>query len=69
MTTADGQSVDYVREGRRIRTAGVYESLVIDYVTEPEEGECGRLMALVFQYATALYDGQTDELIKIIAQC
>lgn len=69
VTTADGQSVDYVREGRRIRTAGVYESLVIDYVTEPIEGECGRLMALVFQYATALYDGQTDELIKIIAQC
>ena len=30
VTTADGQSVEYVREGNRIRTAGVYESLVID---------------------------------------
>lgn len=69
VTTSDGQAIDYVMEGKRIRTTGVYESLVIDYTTEPKESESSRLMTLVFQYATALYDGQTDELIKIIAQC
>lgn len=69
VTSADGAGVDYTTEGRYVRTAGVLPSLVVNYTTEPREAEYGRLLPLVFQYATALYDGQTDELIKIIAQC
>lgn len=69
VATPDGQAVDYAVEGGLVRTDGVHESLVIDYTTAPDEAECGRLLPLVFQYAAALYDGQTDELIKIIAQC
>ncbi len=69
VTTPGGQAVEYSRNGDEVRTDGVHESLVIDYTTAPDEAECGRLLPLMFQYAAALYDGQTDELIKIIAQC
>lgn len=66
---ADGTDVNYTIDGRNVRTAGVYPSLVINYATAPKEAEYGRLLPLVFQYATALYDGQTDELVKILSQC
>lgn len=65
----DGTAVEYAVEGRRVRTAGVCPSLVITYTTMPDKAEQARLMPLVMQYATALYDGQTDELQKILSQC
>ncbi len=69
VATADGVNVDYTMDGRNVRTAGVFPSVVINYTTAPKEAEYGRLLPLVYQYATALYDGQTDELVKIVSQC
>lgn len=69
VTTPDGAAVDYAAEGREVRTGGVFPSLVIRYTTRPDKAEQARLMPLVMQYATALYDGQTDELEKILSQC
>lgn len=69
VTTPDGAAVDYAAEGREVRTGGVFPSLVIRYTTMPDKAEQARLMPLVMQYATALYDGQTDELEKILSQC
>lgn len=69
VTDGGGSPVQYVQEGRALRTAGVHESLTVVYTTRPDEAESARLMPVVYQYATALYDGQTDELVKILSQC
>lgn len=49
----------------------VYEpSVVVTYKTEPREGDVENLLPVVFQYATALYDGQdTKTLASILSQC
>lgn len=65
----DGSDVNYTYEDRQVVTEGICPSLVIRYTTMPDSFQVARLRALVNQYATALYDGQTDELAKIIAQC
>lgn len=46
------------------------DSVVVVYNTEPREGDIHDLMPVVFQYATALYDGQdTKTLASILSQC
>lgn len=49
----------------------VYEdSVVVVYKTEPRDGDIEDLLPIVFQYATALYDGQdTKTLASILSQC
>lgn len=49
----------------------VYEdSVVVTYKTEPRDGDIEDLLPVVFQYATALYDGQdTKALASILSQC
>lgn len=49
----------------------VYEdSVVVIYRTEPRDGDIEDLLPVVFQYATALYDGQdTQSLASILSQC
>ena len=49
----------------------VYESsVVVVYRTEPRDGDIDDLLPIVFQYATALYDGQdTKTLASILSQC
>lgn len=69
VATPDGTAVDYAVEGREVRTSGIFPALVIIYTTMPDKAEQARLMPLVMQYATALYDGQTDEVEKILSQC
>lgn len=46
------------------------DSVVVVYKTEPREGDIEDLLPVVFQYATALYDGQdTKTLASILSQC
>ena len=49
----------------------VYEdSVVVTYRTEPKDRDIEDLLPVVFQYATALYDGQdTKTLASILSQC
>lgn len=49
----------------------VYESsVVVVYRTEPRDGDIDDLLPIVFQYATAIYDGQdTKTLASILSQC
>ena len=46
------------------------DSVVVVYKTEPRSGDVEDLLPVVFQYATALYDGQdTQTLASILSQC
>lgn len=49
----------------------VYEKdVVVVYRTEPRPADIENLLPIVFQYATALYDGQdTKSLTNILKQC
>lgn len=49
----------------------VYDpSVVVVYRTEPRDVDIDDLLPVVFQYATALYDGQdTKTLASILSQC
>ena len=49
----------------------VYDrSAVVVYRTEPRPADIDNLLPIVFQYATALYDGQdTKSLTNILKQC
>lgn len=68
--TPAGQDVAFASRGNAVDTLGaIHEDLVIDYTTAPDEGEKQRLIPVVLQYAAALFDGQTDEIHKILAQC
>ena len=68
--TPDGVEVPFKHFGNLVHTGlAVFENLVIDYATGVDEGERMRLLPVVFQYASALFDGQVDELHKILEQC
>lgn len=68
--SSSGADVPYTLCDGYIDTGeAIYESLTIDYTTGVDEGESMRLLPVVYQYAAAIYDGQTDELYKILAQC
>lgn len=66
-----GVEVPYAMRGDNVLDTSpyVHDVLVIDYETTPEKWEKARLEPLVMQYATALYDGQAEELGRILAQC
>lgn len=71
VTSPSGVQVPYTLrpDGYLDTGLAVYDTLVIEYTTGPEEGERQRLMPVVFQYASALFDGQGEELRNILAQC
>ena len=68
VTTPVGHRLYWEPRSNGIR---VYEpSVVVTYKTEPREGDVVNLLPVVFQYATALYDGQdTKTLASILSQC
>lgn len=54
--------------GRNIRVYS--DTAVVVYKTEPRAGDVEALLPIVYQYATALYDGQdTRTLASILNQC
>lgn len=70
ISVTDGRSalLDYSVDGRMVYV--VAEGAVITYTTEPKQGNIDLLLPVVFQYATALYDGQDSRtLAAILEQC
>lgn len=63
-----GHGLYWEPRGRSIR---VYEpSVVVTYRTEPRQTDIDNLLPMVYQYATALYDGQDSRtLASILTQC
>lgn len=54
--------------GHSIRVYG--DSVVVVYKTEPRTGDIDELLPVVYQYATALYDGEDKQtLANILVQC
>lgn len=54
--------------GHSIRVYG--DSVTVVYKTEPRAGDIDNLLPIVYQYATALYDGEDSKaLASILSQC
>lgn len=68
VTSAEGHRQYWEPRGRSIR---VYSNTaIVRYNTEPKEGDIINLLPVVYQYATALYDGQDSRtLANILTQC
>ena len=64
-----GRAIPYTRATRTL-SVGAVESVVVEYTTEANEAAQYELLPLVYQYATALYDGQDSRsLAAILMQC
>lgn len=63
------EGVAYEAVGSDIFWGGSADKAVIEYETEPNEGDVEDLLPVVLQYATALYDGQDSKtLLGILRQ-
>lgn len=70
VTDGEGVAIDYVRSGRFLRHLPYVDTVIVRYTTKPVLPEADALLAVVFQYATALYDGaDSATLNQILAQC
>lgn len=68
VTDGRGAACGYSRAGRVIFT--MTEKASITYTTEPTQGNIDLLLPVVYEYATALYDGQDSKtLAAILDQC
>lgn len=65
---ADGRELGWSMRGKALR---VYESdVVVRYKTEARAGDVADLLPVVYQYATALYDGEESVVLaNILKQC
>ena len=68
VTSAEGHRQYWEPRGRSIRVFS--PSAVVRYRTEPRQGDVEDLLPIVYQYATALYDGEDSKtLANILTQC
>jgi hypothetical protein len=69
-TDSNGNAVSFNQRGRRVYV-GSDDYVEVEFTTEVIPAEYARLLPVVCEYATALYDGQTDSRIlnQILAQC
>lgn len=64
----EGNGVSYSRDGKSIYV--LHSAVVVEYTTEPKQGDIDDLLPVVYQYATALYDGEDSRtLANILTQC
>lgn len=66
----DGKTTnDYGHVGNAVRVHG--SSAIVVYSTKVYDGNLCELLPVVYEYATALFDGQTDKatLSQILSQC
>lgn len=64
----EGAEVSYTRRGKSIFTKT--EQAEVIYTTEANAADVAALLPVVYQYATALYDGQDSRtLANILMQC
>jgi hypothetical protein len=70
VTNGCGLAVSFNQRGRRVYV-GSDDYVEVEFTTEVIPAEYARLLPVVCEYATALYDGQTDSRIlnQILAQC
>lgn len=69
-TDSNGNAVSFNQRGRRVYV-GSDDYVEVEFTTEVIPAEYARLLPVVCEYATALYDGQTDSRIlnQILSQC
>ena len=68
VTSAEGHRQYWEPRGRSIRVFS--PTAVVRYRTEPRQGDVDELLPIVYQYATALYDGEDSKtLANILTQC
>lgn len=68
VTDGRGVACGYSVAGRVVFT--MTERAAIIYTTEPKQGNVDMLLPVVYEYATALYDGQDSKtLAAILEQC
>lgn len=68
VTDCNGLAIDYSIVGKMVYTMS--ESASVTYTTMPMQGNVDMLLPVVYQYATALYDGQDSRtLASILEQC
>lgn len=66
--THEGNGVAYSFIGRRVHVA--HSPVIVTYKTEPHLADIDTLLPIVYQYATALYDGEDSKtLASILTQC
>lgn len=66
--SAGAAELFYEPRGHSLRVYG--DAAVVTYRTEPREGDIEALLPVVYQYATALYDGEDSKtLANILSQC
>lgn len=70
VAVTDGRGVEhsFSQDGRMVYT--MTDKASVTYTTEPVQGNIDLLLPVVYQYATALYDGQDSRtLASILEQC
>lgn len=69
VTDGEGNEIRWTRANRTL-SCGVVDEVVVEYTTEATAGNVDELLPVVYQYATALYDGQDSRtLAAILMQC
>lgn len=64
----EGNGVAYSFIGRKVHVA--HSPVTVTYKTEPHLADIDTLLPIVYQYATALYDGEDSKtLASILSQC
>lgn len=70
VTDENGNAVSFNQRGRRVYV-GSDDYVEVEFTTNIIPAEYCRLLPVVCQYATAIYDGQTDQRVlnQILSQC
>ena len=69
VTDSQGNPLAWAK-GTRTVSVGAADHVAVEYTTEPREGDVAELLPVVYQYATALYDGEDPKtLANILSQC
>ena len=69
VTDGEGNALAWTKATRNV-SVGAADHVVVTYRTEPRDGDIAELLPVVYQYATALYDGEDPRtLANILTQC
>ena len=69
VTDGEGNALAWTKATRTV-SVGAADHVVVTYRTEPRDGDIAELLPVVYQYATALYDGEDPRtLANILTQC
>lgn len=69
VTDGEGNALTWAKASRTV-SVGAADHVVVTYRTEPRDGDIAELLPVVYQYATALYDGEDPRtLANILTQC